>query len=149
MADRRQRLTETGSRQRDDLKADTARTQRICTLSPSLRLELLERPPRGCCARCALQLTRRHVVWATIPVPRRAPGMAALLAVVAARAAGRHSDGPFMTVCASPSCSIAIRIKLIGLELGVTRDDGAELAGALRKATRPDQLRTGVTSERR
>ena len=132
MADRRQRLTEKGRHQRDDLiqsGTDSAK----CTLSPSLRIELLTAAARVL-RTVRTQLTRRHVVWATFRYrdERRVWLPYWPWWLLGRRQAQRWAFHDGVSVA---ELLIAIRIKLIGLELGGTRDDDAELAGALRKAS--------------
>ena len=125
-------VTEQDRRRPDDLRqCDTDPGH--CTLSPSLRLDLLNAAAWVLRA-VRLQLTRRRVVWATLRYrdERRVWLPYWPWWLLGHRQAQRWAfhDG----VCVA-ELLVAIRIKLIGLEIGGAQDDDAELGGALDRAT--------------
>jgi hypothetical protein len=128
----RAHLTERAGHRPGDLRRCDSGPAR-CTLAPSLRLDLLSAAARVL-RTVRLQLTRRHVVWATLRYrgERRVWLPYWPWWLLGRRQTQRWAFHDGVRVA---GLLVAIRIKLIGLELGGTHDDAAEVGGALRRAT--------------
>ena len=133
----REHVTERNSRRLADLRGGDPRRgdpeQAHCTLSPSLRLDLLS-AAAVVLRTVRLQLTRSHVVWATLRYrdERRVWLPYWPWWLLGRKQAQRWAFHDGVQVA---GLLVAIRIKLIALEIGETQGDDAELGAALHRAT--------------